>query len=45
MKIERCKSMPKSYGFLLPVKLDEARVSKAVDPPKAISHAVDIANI
>lgn len=37
--------MPRSCLFDEPVKLLEARVSSAVVPPSAMSHAVDMANM
>lgn len=40
-----CKMIPRSWRFLLPVKLADARVSIAVVPPRAMSHAVAIANM
>lgn len=37
--------MPSSNGFLDPVKDGEQSVSSAVVPPRAISQAVDMANM
>lgn len=37
--------MPRSCAFELPVKLEEANVSTAVVPPRAIIQAVIMANI
>jgi hypothetical protein len=43
--IARCSSTPRSCLLLEPVNALEASVSSAVVPPRAMSHAVAIANM
>ena len=45
ISIARCNMIPWSYMLDPPVKAEEARVSRAVVPPSAISQAVHIANL